>query len=131
MPQRPYGFRFQDIHTRHQKWIHLLFSHRQERNGRGQSNIHASPQPLEGQRIGLDFFLLIPLHSTWNSRAGTPPPWGRSKHRFRSTQESSHLYYYALQKYEKTAKMKFFGQKIHQFKVIYYFCTLKVKNLKI
>jgi len=32
-----------------------------------------------------------------------------------------------LQKYEKSAKMKFFGQKIRQFKAIYYFCTLKVK----
>ena len=36
-----------------------------------------------------------------------------------------------LQKYEKTAKMKIFGQKIRQFKAIYYFCNLKIKNLKI
>ena len=28
-----------------------------------------------------------------------------------------------MQNYEKTAKVKIFGQKIHQFKAIYYFCT--------
>ena len=36
-----------------------------------------------------------------------------------------------LQKYEKSAKMKIFSQKIRQFKAIYYFCNLKIKNLKI